>query len=348
MADPRHHCSGAPSWRCPEAGPTGPSSASPASSPSPARPSSSASTSSRSTGRCRSTPTSPAAARTPSGCSTSPRPRPRRPATRSRPVLLQARDVGAAIVDEASERGADLLICGLRIRTKFGGDFAIGRDHPLRPEERARARSGSSARRCPRSSSMKAVVVGCGRVGAGVADELDRAGWQVADHRSRRAPSTGCRPAFNGQRHPRQRHRRGRPAPRRHRERRPVPRPDRGRQPQHHGGAARRSRCSTSARASPRSTTRSGPRRTRDLGIATLCRTNLMADAILGYIGLAVPDAPGIYAPEHPHQHDAPVAGAGPAGPTPTGGQRRGRHAPQRGGLTCSCSWSAAARSATT
>ena len=26
---------------------------------------------------------------------------------------------------------------------------------------------------------MKAVVVGCGRVGAGVADELDRAGWQV-------------------------------------------------------------------------------------------------------------------------------------------------------------------------
>jgi len=26
---------------------------------------------------------------------------------------------------------------------------------------------------------MKAVVVGCGRVGAGIADELDRAGWQV-------------------------------------------------------------------------------------------------------------------------------------------------------------------------
>ena len=26
---------------------------------------------------------------------------------------------------------------------------------------------------------MKAVIVGCGRVGAALADELDRAGWQV-------------------------------------------------------------------------------------------------------------------------------------------------------------------------
>jgi len=41
-------------------------------------------------------------------------------------VLLQARDVGAAIVDEASERGADLIILGLPFRRKFGGDFAIG------------------------------------------------------------------------------------------------------------------------------------------------------------------------------------------------------------------------------
>src|ERR671912_871418 len=35
------------------------------------------------------------------------------------------------------------------------------------------------ARGDARGASMKAVVVGCGRVGAGVADELDRAGWQV-------------------------------------------------------------------------------------------------------------------------------------------------------------------------
>jgi nucleotide-binding universal stress UspA family protein len=45
-------------------------------------------------------------------------------------VLLQARDVGAALVDEALERDADLLVVGLAYRTKFGGDFAIGRTIP--------------------------------------------------------------------------------------------------------------------------------------------------------------------------------------------------------------------------
>jgi len=46
------------------------------------------------------------------------------------PVLLQARDVGAAIVDEASERGADLIVLGVPFRTRFGGEFAIGRTIP--------------------------------------------------------------------------------------------------------------------------------------------------------------------------------------------------------------------------
>jgi nucleotide-binding universal stress UspA family protein len=45
-------------------------------------------------------------------------------------VLLQARDVGAAIVDEAVERGADLIICGLPFRRRFGGEFAVGRTIP--------------------------------------------------------------------------------------------------------------------------------------------------------------------------------------------------------------------------
>ena len=45
-------------------------------------------------------------------------------------VLVQARDVGAAIVDEAVERAADLLVVGLPYRKKFGGDFAIGRTVP--------------------------------------------------------------------------------------------------------------------------------------------------------------------------------------------------------------------------
>ena len=46
------------------------------------------------------------------------------------PVLLQARDVAAAIVDEATERDADLLVVGLPYRKRFGGEFAIGRTVP--------------------------------------------------------------------------------------------------------------------------------------------------------------------------------------------------------------------------
>jgi len=49
---------------------------------------------------------------------------------RMEPVLLQARDVGAAIVDEATERDADLLVVGLPYRKRFGGEFAIGKTIP--------------------------------------------------------------------------------------------------------------------------------------------------------------------------------------------------------------------------
>jgi nucleotide-binding universal stress UspA family protein len=44
--------------------------------------------------------------------------------------LLQARDVGAALVDEASELEADLVVVGLPYRKKFGGEFAVGRTVP--------------------------------------------------------------------------------------------------------------------------------------------------------------------------------------------------------------------------
>ena len=40
--------------------------------------------------------------------------------------LLQAREVAAALVDEAIEIGADVIILGLPYRTRFGGDFVIG------------------------------------------------------------------------------------------------------------------------------------------------------------------------------------------------------------------------------
>jgi len=40
--------------------------------------------------------------------------------------LLQAREVAAALVDEAIEIGADAIILGLPYRKRFGGDFVIG------------------------------------------------------------------------------------------------------------------------------------------------------------------------------------------------------------------------------
>ena len=63
-----------------------------------------------------------------------------------------------------------------------------------------------------------------------------------------------------------------------------------------------------------------------DLGIATLCRTNLMSDAINTYLGLPAPSRPGVLVPtgSHPggeHHELAGVAGAtaapvAPAAPT--------------------------------
>ena len=49
---------------------------------------------------------------------------------RLEPVLLKARNVGAAIVDEAAAQEADLLVLGLPYRTRFGGDFVLGSTIP--------------------------------------------------------------------------------------------------------------------------------------------------------------------------------------------------------------------------
>jgi nucleotide-binding universal stress UspA family protein len=49
---------------------------------------------------------------------------------RLEPVLLKARNVGAAIVDEAAAQEADLLVLGLPYRKRFGGDFVIGTTVP--------------------------------------------------------------------------------------------------------------------------------------------------------------------------------------------------------------------------
>ena len=45
-------------------------------------------------------------------------------------TLLQARDVAAALVDEAVALEADAIVLGLPYEVRFGGDFALGRTIP--------------------------------------------------------------------------------------------------------------------------------------------------------------------------------------------------------------------------
>src|SRR3954465_10150998 len=51
-----------------------------------------------------------------------------------------------------------------------------------------------------------------------------------------------------------------------------------------------------------------------DLGLAVLCRTTLMGDAVRGYLGLPVSGVPGVYAPRGQHPGGAPRAGGAGAG----------------------------------
>lgn len=44
--------------------------------------------------------------------------------------LLQARDVGAALIDEAMALDADAIVLGLPYHMRFGGDFAMGNTIP--------------------------------------------------------------------------------------------------------------------------------------------------------------------------------------------------------------------------
>lgn len=43
--------------------------------------------------------------------------------------LVQSRDVGTAIVDEATERGADLIVMGITYKKRFG-EFELGKTAP--------------------------------------------------------------------------------------------------------------------------------------------------------------------------------------------------------------------------
>lgn len=59
-----------------------------------------------------------------------------------------------------------------------------------------------------------------------------------------------------------------------------------------------------------------------DLGVATICRTDLMAHAVLAHLGLPAGSAPGVRdAVPHPH-HDEPLAPAPAAAPVAAVGAR--------------------------
>lgn len=49
---------------------------------------------------------------------------------RARTTISQARAAGAAIVDEAAEQRADLIVMGLRYKKRFGGGWDAGRTVP--------------------------------------------------------------------------------------------------------------------------------------------------------------------------------------------------------------------------
>jgi trk/ktr system potassium uptake protein len=160
---------------------------------------------------------------------------------------------------------------------------------------------------------MKAVIVGCGRVGAGLADALDRAGWQVliidrVTAAFDRLPATFGGTALRGDGTDEDTLRRagaegadlflalteG--------DNRNIMAAQLGVEAL---GAARTvAKINDPVRAEAYA----------HLGIATLCRTNLMETAVLSFLGQPSADRPGIFVPERAHSHELPTQPSGAAG----------------------------------
>jgi len=163
---------------------------------------------------------------------------------------------------------------------------------------------------------MKAVIVGCGRVGAGLADELDRAGWQVliidlVTHAFDRLPAAFGGTALRGDGTDEDTLRRagadgadlflalteG--------DNRNIMAAQLAVEVLHAGKTVAKINDPVRAEAYAH------------LGIATMCRTNLMTTAVLGFLGQAVPERPGIYLPQQPRTHVAGASGAAGAAAIP-------------------------------
>ena len=167
---------------------------------------------------------------------------------------------------------------------------------------------------------MKAVIIGCGRVGAALADELDRAGWQVlivdvATSAFDRLPASFRGTALRGDGTDEDTLRRA--------------------------GATDADLFLSLTEGDNRNVMSAqlavealGARRCvakindpvraeayAHLGIASLCRTNLMTSSVLSFISQVAPARPGIYAPAQPHVHageDALPASVAPPASSPS------------------------------
>jgi trk system potassium uptake protein TrkA len=168
---------------------------------------------------------------------------------------------------------------------------------------------------------MKAVIVGCGRVGAGIAAQLDRAGWQVLIIDVSSAAFDRLPATFGGTAH-----------------RGDGTDEDTLRREGAEGAdvfLALTEGDNRNVMAAQLAIEALGARQCvakindpvraeayAHLGITALCRTNLMMGAVLGHLGQSAPtELPGIYAPEHPHLHPldaAPAVAAAPAAPAAT------------------------------
>lgn len=168
---------------------------------------------------------------------------------------------------------------------------------------------------------MKVVIVGCGRVGAGLADELDRAGWQVLIIDETSAAFDRLPAGFGGT----------------------ALRGDGTDEDVLRRAGAEGSDLflaltegdNRNVMAAQLGIEVLGARQTvakindpvraeayAHLGIATLCRTNLMASAVLSFLGQAVPARPGIYTPPVAHAQE-PEGSATEAGRGSTDGPAR-------------------------
>ena len=269
-------------------------------------------------------------------------------------MLLQARDVGAALVDEASERGGPAGRAACHIRKRFGGDFAIGRTIPYvlknapcevwvvrepMPEEhrmksRHRRLRARRARPSPRRSTRTGhEVVDPRHLDARVrppAVDVQRAGIRgdgTDEDVLRRAGTEGADiflALTEG-------------------DNRNVMAAQLAIETLGVGKVV--AKINDPVRAAAYG----------ELGIATVCRTNLMIDAMLSFLGFQPSAGPGHRA-ERSHRASARVGAARPGRRgcvrrRPDDARRRGpaggtaaRRRPER----CSCSSSVAGRSATT